>query len=138
MKTFYRIFFIAISLSLTPLLYANTQTDPTGLWKTDNAILKIYSQNGELRANVQKILNKSQDTLCEKCTGNRKDKRIVGMNVMWGLKSSDNGWDNGQLLDPKTGNIYNASLTLSANGQQLKVHVSRMIIGKTITWNRVK
>jgi uncharacterized protein (DUF2147 family) len=94
-------------------------------------IVKIYFRNGEKETDV-----------CTKCTQPVfKDKPIMGMVVMWGLKQVDyRKWTDGFILDPKNGQIYRCNLTLSPNGQELNVrgYIGFSLLGRTQHWMRVE
>ena len=37
---------------------------------------------------------------CKECKGDRKDKPIIGMTILWGLKQDGDEWNGGEILDP--------------------------------------
>ena len=127
--------------------FADTMS-PVGVWRTiddktkkERSIIRITEVNGELRGVVEKIFDQLGDDpqhLCRKCDGERKDKPIVGMTILWGLKKDGDGWSGGEILDPKNGKTYRAKMTLSEDGKSLKVRgfIGVSLIGRTQTWLR--
>lgn len=123
---------------------ANT---PAGTWTTidDNthkpkSIVQITNVDGEFRGKVVKILQSDEgpNPVCKDCDGERKNKPIEGMNIMWGVTKDDGRWDGGKILDPKTGKIYKVRLTMEDGGQKLNVrgYVGFALMGRTQTWER--
>jgi len=126
---------------------------PAGTWKTiDDAthqaksIVQITENNGEYKATIVKLLNRSPEDIardgefpkCTKCDGERKDQPIEGMNIMWGVSKDDDVWDGGKIIDPKSGKTYKVKLTLKDGGRKLDVHgyIGFALLGRSQTWER--
>lgn len=118
-----------------------------GTWKTvddktgeDKSYIQIYEKDGELYGKVTKLLIKKNDAVCKACKGSKKNKPIVGMEILEGVeKDGKNKWDDGKILDPETGKEYDVSLEL-VNKDKLKVrgYVGFSMLGRTQYWQRVK
>ena len=123
-------------------------SSPAGVWKSiddktkkERSIIRITDVNGEFKGVVEKIFDQPGDDpahLCKECKDERKDKPIVGMTILWGLKKDGDGWSGGEILDPKNGKIYRAKMSLSGDGKSLKVRgfIGISLIGRTQTWLR--
>lgn len=121
---------------------------PVGTWRTiddktkkERSIIRITDHNGELQGVVEKIFDQPGDDpahLCEECKGERKDKPVIGMTILWGLKQDGNAWTGGEILDPNNGKVYRCKMTLSADGKSLDVRgfIGISLIGRTQTWLR--
>ncbi len=90
-----------------------------GKWKTiddetgqEKSIVEIYKENDKYFGVVRKLLLKPQDTKCEKCTGEEKDKLVVGMVIVKNLVQDGNEFEDGTILDPKNGKIYSCKIWL--------------------------
>ena len=106
------------------------------------AIVEIDSSDGELHGKVVKLLNQPADApppVCDECEGPRHGKPVLGMTVLWGLAKDGDEWTDGKILDPESGDIYDASIQLSEDGQTLKVrgYLGISLLGRTQTWQRV-
>jgi uncharacterized protein (DUF2147 family) len=124
------------------------EASPVGVWrsiddktKKERSIIRITESNGELQGVVEKIFDQPGDDpahLCKECKGERKDKPIVGMTILWGLKKDGGSWIGGEILDPKNGRIYRAKVTPSADGRTLEVrgYIGMALIGRTQIWHR--
>lgn len=121
---------------------------PVGLWKTiddvsgqPKSIVKISeSSDHELNGKVIKLF-KDPSRLCTACEGENHNKPIVGLTVMHGLKpSKESGlWQDGQILDPKSGKIYHCTARLLEGGNRLQVrgYIGLPLFGRSQTWERV-
>ena len=102
------------------------------------SIVQITESQGNLMGKVVKLLPAAEDKICTACKGERKDKPIEGMVVMWGFEKYGDMWKKGTILDPKTGKEYRSQLTLKDNGEKLKVrgYVGFSWIGRSQVWIR--
>lgn len=119
-----------------------------GLWKTiddkDNqprSLVRIVDENGELKGKVEKIFPRPEDqgkNICEKCTGDRKDKPVVGMEILWGLTKNGAEYTGGEILDPNNGKIYKCKMKVVEDGKKLNVrgYIGVSLLGRTQTWLR--
>lgn len=126
------------------------QSTPVGYWKTiddetnkEKAIVQIYSEGETLSGKIVYIYpspDKPANPLCERCSGEFKNKPVLGMRIMWSLKKSDSDakWDSGEILDPNNGKIYSSKIELSNQGNDLKVRgfLGFSLLGRTQTWKR--
>ena len=138
-----------ILMLLSQSVLGQTAT-PAGLWKTidddtgtERSYVRIVEINGEFRGAVEKIFDRPDDHpdhLCDKCKGDRKDKPVVGMTILWGLKDAGRVWKGGEILDPDNGKIYRCKMTLSEDGNELNVRgfIGFSLFGRTQTWHRLE
>ena len=142
---------ILLGAAVLALLAGNTFADtksPVGVWKSiddktksERSIIRITEVNGELNGVVEKLFDQPGDDpahLCKECKGDRKDKPIVGMTILWGLKKDGDTWAGGEILDPHNGKIYRCKMTLSEDGKSLNVRgfIGISLIGRSQTWWR--
>ena len=62
----------------------------------------------------------------------------MGMIIMYNFKYDDeNKWDDGNIYDPKSGNEYSGTMTLtSKNNLNLRGYVGIPLFGRTSNWSR--
>jgi uncharacterized protein (DUF2147 family) len=137
---------VLLVFASSPLIAANVS--PVGTWrsiddntKKERSIIRISDQNGQLQGVVEKLFDQPGDDpahLCKECKGERKDKPIIGMTILWGLKQDGNSWTGGEILDPHNGKVYRCKLTPSADGKTLDVRgfIGVSFIGRSQTWLR--
>lgn len=126
-----------------PVIFA--ASSPAGQWTTiddstgkKRSIVNISVSGDTLNGTIIKVFPQPGDTgICSKCPGAFKGKKIQGLGFVWGLKNKGNGqWDGGKILDPKTGKVYNAKMTLKDNKLYVRGYVGVSALGKTQVWVR--
>jgi len=127
---------------------ASTSSSPVGHWttiddKTDKpkSVVEIYeAKDGSLAGRVTEILqsDRGPNPVCDKCSGDRKNKPVKGMVILWGIKQKGGTWEGGQILDPASGKVYSVKVTPVENGRKLEVRgfMGFSLLGRTQTWNR--
>lgn len=141
MKTL-RLALAAAALALAA--HAADHDSPIGYWKNVSdktgkaeAIIQIFQEGGELRGKLVNVFD-AKEPNCSKCKGVLKDKPLVGLNFMWGLKQDGSEWNGGKIVDPNDGSEYNVKMELADGGQKLKVRgfIGFALFGRTQTWLR--
>ena len=127
--------FAITCFAASPVGYWKTIDDKTGQAKS---ILKISNSGGQLYGTVVKLFPGAL-TICTECKGNLKNKPILGMTVMYGLKQdapNSNDWSGGKIMDPKTGSVYRCSLSVANDGKTMNVrgYIGISLFGRTQTW----
>lgn len=140
-------FAAAAAIALQTAAFA--QATPVGLWKTiddetkqEKSLVRISDAGGTLTGKVEKIADPAkQDSRCDKCSDERKDKPVVGMTLIRNTKQNAEDrdtWDGGDILDPNNGKVYRLRLKPIEGGKALEV---RGYIGpffRNQTWLRVE
>ena len=131
-------------LAALPLV-AFAQTGPEGRWKTIDdetgkvmTITEVYpTKNGTLAAKIVEIVDPSAAT-CNKCSGEKKGKSTIGMNVFWNAKPKGNGvWGDGEGFKPSAGMSFRAKeIKLVDGGNKLEVTGCKLFICRTAIWVR--
>lgn len=125
------------------------QSTPVGKWKTiddetkqPKSIVEIFEKDGVLYGRIDKLFrnaDEDQNPKCDKCSGDKKDQLILGMQILNGLKKdSDTKWEDGEILDPKNGKTYSCKVELVEDGKKLKVRgfIGFSLLGRTQMWER--
>ncbi len=117
-----------------------------GKWKTiDDAtgeaksIVELFSKSGKIYAKVVDILDPAtKNNLCKQCSGEDKNKPILGLTIIKGLSKDGSEYNSGEILDPKNGKLYKCALTLESK-DKLKVrgYIGFSLLGRTQYWHRV-
>ncbi len=129
----------------------SAQNTPVGVWKTiddktktERAQIRITEAGGVFSGKLEKLLaaDAKQDALCDKCSDDRKDKPMVGLEVVRSVKKGDaeNTWDGGTILDAAEGKIYKVRLQPTDGGKKMEVrgYIGAPMFGRTQTWIRVE
>jgi len=140
---------VAGALALVALSAA-AQTTPVGVWKTidddgktEKSLVRISDAAGVLTGKIEKIFDPAkQDSKCDKCGDERKDKPVLGMTIIEDVKkiADEAYWGDGSILDPNNGKTYKVRLTLKDGGKALDVrgYIGAPLLGRTQTWLRVE
>jgi len=121
-------------------------SDIKGKWKTIDdqtgeakSIVEIYEKNGKYYGKILQIFNKEkQNATCIKCQGNKKDKAILGLEIIMDMKKDGNEFNGGKILDPETGKEYKCNINLeSKNKLKIRGFIGFSIIGRTQYWHKI-
>lgn len=138
-----------IAANFTSAYAESDGNTPLGQWRTIDdetnrakSIVEITEADGELQGKVVKLLDregKDPNPTCDECPGDRKGKPIKGMTILWGLEEEDDEWTGGTILDPASGDTYDAILKLKDSGEKLDVrgYIGLSMLGRTQTWERL-
>ena len=144
MKLIISIFFTFIIVSTLTAQYE----DITGLWKTiddetgnPKSIVKIYLQDGKLYGDIVKLFRKpgeDPDPICDKCDEDdpRFNQKILGMTIITDMEyqEDDNEWEDGEIMDPKKGKVYDCKLWVEDGKLQVRGYV--LFFHRTQEWLR--
>jgi uncharacterized protein (DUF2147 family) len=128
---------------------AFAQMTPVGLWKTiddetkqEKSWVRISDTGGSLSGKVEKIADPAkQDSKCDQCSDERKDKPVLGMTIVRNAKQSADDkevWEGGDILDPNNGKVYRLRLKPVDGGKVLQVRGYMGPFFRTQTWLRVE
>jgi uncharacterized protein (DUF2147 family) len=139
-----------IVLVLMSLFFSASSVQHNGIigkWRTIDdetgkpiSVVEIFESHGKFYGNVVEIFDpKSRNKTCTECEGTDKNKPIIGLQVIKGLRKDGKEFNGGKILDPKYGKLYKCSIELE-NTDKLKVRgfVGISLFGRTQYWQRVK
>jgi uncharacterized protein (DUF2147 family) len=136
--------FLTLLVSLFVMTSINAQSI-TGKWKTiddetgkEKSVVEIYKKDGKYYGKVISIVDpKKRDKKCEKCTDYRKDKPVLGMEIIKDLDQDDDEFVDGTIMDPENGKIYDCKIWLE-NKNTLNVRGYIAFFFRTQEWIRVE
>ena len=121
---------------------------PAGLWQTisdrtgqPRGLVRVEEVNGEYIGTVVAVFSPpapDAHPLCDLCQGDLKDKPVVGMIILRGVRRSGDGYSTGQILDPDEGQVYKCRITLLDDGRKLVVRgfIGIPLLGRSQIWAR--
>jgi uncharacterized protein (DUF2147 family) len=138
---------ITIIVLFVSCVFYSQNKSVLGKWKTIDdetgeakSIVEIYEKSGKIYGKVINILDVvHKNNLCQNCSGEDKNKPILGLTVIKGLTRDGKEYNSGKILDPRTGKLYQCFITLEGS-DKLKVrgYIGISLLGRTQYWQRVK
>lgn len=147
---------LTVLMSLCVMLFSSvfagktaSQSWVTGYWQTidtktnkPSSIIWVRAVNHVYEGSIVKIYKEDHHLptdICTHCTGNQKNKPMLGLTIIKAMRCSAYACTDGRVLDPRDGSLYHASMALIDNGNRLKLrgYIGIPLFGKTVVWNRV-
>ena len=134
---------LLICVLVTTSLYSQSVI---GKWKTIDdetgdakSIVEVYSKSGKIYAKVIEILDlEHKNSVCKKCSGEDKNKSILGLTIIKGLSKDGSEYNSGEILDPKNGKLYKCALSLESKDKlKIRGYIGFSLLGRTQYWHRV-
>ena len=150
MKKLFTIVVIGVMCLATGSMGFADSASPVGLWKSIDdetrevkSLVRISEEAGSLVGTIDKLFpkpGKDPNPVCDKCEGDKKDKPILGMMILWGLTKYGDEWSGGYILDPKNGKTYKCKVKVEGTGGTLTVrgYIGFSLLGRSQTWIRAE
>ena len=140
--------FMALLL-VASFLPAGHAADPsiTGVWSLpvlkgkdkgkERFQVEIFEKDGVYYGKIVKLTSLPENALCTKCKKERKDKPLMGMLILWGLKKEAGRYVEGKIYDVEAGKEYKCSI-VQITPDRLKITASVLFLSESHYWTRVK
>jgi len=131
------VFFIfQVSFSQTIFGKWKTVDDETGM---ENGIVEIYEKAGKVYGRIIEILEKEKKHFkCEMCEGEDKNKPVLGLVIIKGLKRKGDFYEGGKVIDPKNGKSYHCKMNLEGKDKLIvRGYIGISLFGRSQTWFRI-
>lgn len=119
---------------------------PAGNWRTfddhtgkERGIVHIDDVGGVVTGRVVSTVDPADASkLCDKCDDDRRGQKLIGLEIIRGMRPDGDGWSDGRVLDPETGGIYRGKMHLEEGGQKLilRGYLGISLFGRSQTWLR--
>ena len=133
-----KLLFAFAALLFTTLSYAQIE----GKWKTIDdesgqakSIVQIYkAKNGKYYGKIVELLMKPENVNCVNCKDDRKNKPLIGLEIIRGLEKDGDDFESGTITDPKTGKTYKCIIKREGDKLNVRGYVGFSLIGRSQTW----
>jgi len=126
-----------------------------GTWKTiddegpnkgkASSYIEIFEHSGVYSGKIVKLLLDPPDKICNPCKGNLKNKPLVGMTILSGMKKTGNAdkklgeeYTSGTILDPDSGAVYKCRMWVKGDVLTARGYIGISLFGRSQEWQRVK
>ncbi len=140
---------VYLALLLGALSARAVEPSPVGYWTVfdddtgnPDAIIEIQTQKGVLIGWIDKIFDPFKDSnppRCTACEGELKNAPVIGLKIIQDMQPAGDTL-RGYIMDPESGKVYNATMSLAEQGQKLEVcgYIGIPLFGRCQTWERVE
>ncbi|MGN0003920.1 MAG: DUF2147 domain-containing protein [Sphingobacterium composti] len=127
--------------------FAQAQSnDILGKWMTIDdesgqakSIVEIFKKSdGKYYGKIVKLLQKPENENCVNCKDDRKNKPLLGLEIIRGLKKDGKEFTGGNITDPKSGKTYKCTITRDGDKLNVRGYLGFSLIGRTQTWTITK
>lgn len=148
MKTISRFALIAILVTLFVQVGLAQEESIVGRWKTiddetgePKSFVSIYERDGKFFGIIDSLIRKpgeDPDPLCDKCPEDdpRYNQKVLGMEIIRDLVKDDDEWNDGTILDPKKGKVYDCKFWIEDGNLMVRGYI--LFLYRTQTWYRAE
>ena len=136
-----KITFLFAALLMSAFSYAQIE----GKWKTiddetgkPKSIVEIFKKSdGKYYGKISQLLIKPEHETCVKCSDDRKNKPLVNLEIIRGLKKDGDEFLGGTITNPKDCKTYKTAIERDGNTLKVKALILGIAV-KTQIWHLVK
>lgn len=144
------LFCLTIALFVHPISLFADSVSLVGLWRQfddetakPSSLIRIREHGGQYEGSIETIFPLAGEPTapqCWKCSGWRKNKPLVGLLILTGMRGSELQYKGGEILDPVEGQVYRCEMKLAEDGMHVHVrgYIGVSLFGRTQLWERVE
>jgi len=133
---------LAALLLLVSVPAAAAAPDVTGLWLTDDGkgVVDVQPCGQKMCGKIVRVLDRGPGvptTDVNNPVASRRNRPIIGLQVLSGFKAGLNEWKDGRAYDPKKGSSYSSSMRLNRDGS-LRITGCVLFVCQSVRWTRTR
>jgi uncharacterized protein (DUF2147 family) len=126
-----------------------------GTWKTmddegpnkgkASSYIEIFENSGAYSGKIVKLLLDPPDKTCEQCKGTLKNKPLIGLVILNGMKKTGTTdkklgeeFSGGTILDPDSGSVYKCKMWVNGDLLTVRGYIGVSLFGRSQEWQKVK
>ena len=136
---------LLILLGTTDVLFAQSKSKIVGVWfnTEKTAQIEIMENENEMIGKLIWIQPKEGDpqefTDVVNSDSSLRDRPLMGLTILKGLKYTNGIWSDGEIYDPESGLSYTCEIQLKKKDiLEVKGFLGDSWVSRTVEWNRVK
>lgn len=99
------------------------------------SIVEISERDGKAYGRIAYLFEEEKRTKkCNLCPADRKDQPVLGMEIIRDMVKDDDEWEDGTILDPDNGKVYDCKLWVEDGQLQVRGYIAFFF--RTQTWVR--
>ena len=139
---------LVVGMAFSPATVKADEPSAAGLWEQSDskgnvgAWFLIFEHDGTYEGALAKIFTRPGDEpnpVCSKCSGDQQGQPLLGLTIIEGMERNGLAYENGSILDPRDGSVYQARMEVTPDGNKLKVrgYLGVSLLGRTQVWKRL-
>jgi len=140
---------LTLMLAATSLAAAAAEPTAVGLWEKrgqsgmPDAWFRIINCNGIYLGRIVKLFATAGQNpsgwRCTQCKDDQRNAPVLGITFIKGMRRQGLTYQDGSILDPRDGSVYDAQMQLTSDGQQLTVrgYLGIPLLGQSEVWHRL-
>ena len=120
--------------------------DVIGKWKLEDgtAIVEVYKSGDAFNGKIVWLEKPTEADGSPAVDNNNPDKnlrsrKLIGLNMLSGLKKTGDEYSGGKIYDPGNGKTYNCSMKVEGDVLEVRGSLDKKgLLGRTMDWFRVK
>ena len=140
------VFFSANAKAESTIIGTWKQIEDQGINKGKAAsYIEIFEKNGLYFGKITKLLLDPPDKVCNKCSGDLKNKPLVGMIILKNMKKTGNvdkelglEFASGTIFDPDEDDTYKCLMWIKDDVLTVRGYIGFSLLGRSAEWFRLK
>ena len=126
-------------------VYAQGQHDIVGKWKTideasgqPKSVVEIFKKSdGKYYGKIIKLFAKPVHDKCIKCRDDRRNKPLIGLEIIRYMIKDGHEFSNGHITDPQSGKTYKCTIFRDGNKLNVRGYVGMAALGRLQIWEMI-